>query len=173
MSGVVLALLVFIVAAAAHVVFSHLVRAVHRERVLIRFMLAASIIYIVAYPFALPILARIAGSSSLPRVLNFLGGLAGMGFLVLGYAEFWSIVERSVSLRLLIDVSEAPAGLARDELGARYSGGRGLRWLMDKRVDDLVGSGMVERQGATLRMTRRGHLVGLVFRAVRAALLMR
>lgn len=173
MSGVVLAIIAFIVAASAHVVFSHLTRAVRRERVLIRFMLAAIILYIVGYPIAGPVLAHSIALPSMPRLLDFLGGLACMGFLVLGYIEFWSIVERSVSLRLLIDVTDAPAGLTRDELRARYAGGRGLQWLMEKRVGDLVGSRMVEHQGAVLRLTGRGRLVGVVFRAVRATFLMR
>ena len=173
MAGVVLAIIAFVVAAVAHIVFSHLIRVTHRERVLIRFMLVAIAGYVVGYPLTAPTLARIVTLPSMATAWDFVGGLACLGFFVLGYIEFWSIVERSVSLRLLIDVDAAPSGLTRDELRARYSGGRGLQWLMDKRVGDLIGSRMVERDDHGLRLTARGRAVGAVFRTVRSAFLMR
>src|SRR5205814_2139726 len=116
---------------------------------------------------------RVVTAPSMATAWDFIGGLACLGFFVLGYIEFWSIVERSVSLRLLIDVGAAPAGLTRDDLRARYSGGRGLQWLMDKRMGDLIGSRMVERDGRALRLTARGRAVGVLFRAFRAAFMMR
>src|SRR2546425_4185793 len=173
MSGVVLAVFVFTLVFVAHLAFSHVARPARKERTLVRFMLAAIAIDIVVYPVARRILIPLIEPSPLPLVVDLGAGLAAMGLLVLGYVEFWSIVERSFSLRLLIDVAESSDGLTRDEIETRYSGGRGLEWLMEKRVSDLVGSGMIQRTGARLDVTRRGRLVGAFFRVPRRAFLMR
>jgi hypothetical protein len=173
MSGVLLAILVFTVVLVAHLAFSHLARPSRKERTLIGFMIGAIVLAVVAYPMALPVLIRLTGPPSLPQIVDAGAGLATMGFLVLGYVEFWSIIERSFSLRLLIDLAEAPEGLTRDEIAARYSVGRGLQWLMEKRISDLIGSGMAQHTGARLGLTSRGHLVGILFGVTRRAFLMR
>ncbi len=173
MSGIVLALFIFAAVLVAHVGFSHVGRPERKERALIRFMIGAIGLYVVAYPLALPIVLRLIGPSRLPPIVDFGAGLAAMGLLSLGYIEAWSIIERSFSLRLLIDVAEAPDGLTRDEIVTRYSKGRGLQWLMEKRINDLGGSGMVHHTNAGLDLTSRGRVVGIVFRVPRRAFLMR
>src|SRR5438128_2485525 len=164
MSGVVLAVFVFTLVFVTHLAFSHVVRPARKERTLVRFMLAAIALDVVAYPIARRVHIPLIGPSPLPLVDDFGAGLAAMGLLVIGYVEFWSIVERSFSLRLLIHVAESSDVLTHDEIETRYSGDRGLDWLMEKRISDLVGSGMIQRTGARLDVTRRGRLVGAFFR---------
>ena len=171
MVGVLLAVVIFALSFAAHLIYSHVVHFKDKEPVLVRFMAAASIGYVVVYAAAAALPAM--GDPVVGRFVDFATGLCAMGFFVLGYVEFWSIVERSFSLRLLIDVAESSDGLTRDEIETRYSGGRGLEWLMEKRVSDLLGSGMIQRTGARLDVTRCGRLVGAFFRVPRRAFLMR
>src|SRR5258708_38762402 len=145
MSGVLMALFVFAAVLLAHLAFPPLFRFQRKERMLVSFMIGAIGLDVAAYPIALPALTRAIGPSPLPLLLDFAAGLAALGFLVLGYVEFWSIIERSFSLRLLIDLSEAPEGLTREQIAKSYSGGRGVRWLMEKRVGDPVRSGPVQQ----------------------------
>ncbi|PYN96858.1 MAG: hypothetical protein DMD91_19905 [Candidatus Rokuibacteriota bacterium] len=168
MSGIVFALSVFIVGFLAHLVYSHLVVVESKEPVLIRFMVAASVAYAVAYPFAAPILVRYI-ESPVGAWVDFASGLSAMGFFVLGYIEFWSLIERSFSLRILVDAAEVSGGLTREEISSSYSVGRGLDWMMKKRIDDLVGSRMLVKEHGDVRLTAGARVIARGFAAVQRA----
>jgi hypothetical protein len=164
MSGVVLAALVFVTGVAAHLVASHLRAPRKPERVLVAFMAATAIVYTLLYlSDRVPSLAP----RVVPPAADFVTGLAALGFLVLGYVEFWSLIERSFSLRIVIDTAVAPAPLAADDMAAAYGAGRGLAWMMGKRIEDLVGSGMLVVDGGRHVLSGRGRTVAVVFRTLR------
>jgi hypothetical protein len=168
MSGLVLALCSFILCFLAHLVFSHLVSSRGKEPVLVRFMVASIILYGLAYP-VVPV-DRLPAPRVLPALVDLVTGLAALGFLVLGYVEFWSLVERSFSLRILIDTATSPDGRSRSDLAKSYSEGRGLAWMMDKRVEDLVGARMLAASEGGFRLTTGGRLVARVFSALQRLL---
>ena len=122
MSGVVLAALVFVTGVAAHLVASHLRASPKPERILVLFMAATAGVYTLLYLAGrVPPLAPRAVSPA----ADFLTGLAALGFLVLGYVEFWSLIERSFSLRLKRLTEQ---GLLREERGRYRITERGRRW---------------------------------------------
>ena len=163
MFGVVLAVLVFAFFFVAHMAVSHLSAVKNKEPVLVRFMVACGLSYLVLFALSLRWSTRLSASSPTTDLVT---GLAALGFLVLGYIEFWSLIERSFSLRILIDTAGAPAGLTRAEIAKSYSSGRGLDWMMEKRVEDLVGAGMLMGQTPDPRLTRRGGIVARAFQAL-------
>ncbi|HEY3067916.1 MAG TPA: hypothetical protein VGL09_19170 [Methylomirabilota bacterium] len=165
MAGVVLAALVFATGVASHLVFSHVRPSRKPERVLVSFMAAAAIVYPALFLAGPPLAPR-----AVPPAADFLTGLAALGFLALGYVEFWSLIERSFSLRIVIDTAAAPAPLAADDIASAYGGGRGLGWMMEKRLEDLVGSGMLTVNVGRHSLSGRGRSVARVFRALRSVL---
>jgi hypothetical protein len=165
MLGVVLAIAIFVVAFLAHVGFSHLVDVEKKERSLVAFMLGASLVYVCVFIGFRA--ADLGGLGGVPLMTDFVAGLLTLGFLVLGYVEFWSLVERSFSLRILIDAATSSFGLTYEQIAKSYSEGRGLDWMMDKRVEDLVGSGMLAAVEGRHYLTARGRVVGRVFRRLR------
>jgi hypothetical protein len=167
-SGIIFALSVFVVGFLAHLVYSHLVVVESKEPVLIRFMVASSIAYAIAYPFATPILIRYV-ARPVGTWVDFVSGLSAMGFLVLGYIEFWSLIERSFSLRILVDAAESSMGLTREEISSSYSGGRGLDWMMKKRIDDLIGSKMLVKRHRDVQLTAGARAIARGFAAVQRA----
>lgn len=170
MSGVLLGAFVFLVFFLGHLAFSHAVAPVNKERTLIRFMLAAGSMYLVAYPGAVGLMRCLTGPAVTLPIVDFLSGAAALGFLVLGYIEFWSLIERSFSLRILIDAAASPHGLTQTEIAARYAQGRGLEWMMAKRIDDLVGSKILVIDGPARRLSPRGRLIGRLFLSLRRLL---
>jgi hypothetical protein len=165
MAGVVLAALVFATGVASHLVFSHVRPSRTPERVLVFFMAAAAVVYTALFRAVPPLAPR-----AVPPAADFLTGLAALGFLALGYVEFWSLIERSFSLRIVIDTAAASTPLAADDIAAAYGAGRGLRWMMGKRLEDLVGSGMLVVDGGRHSLSGRGRGVARLFRALRRAL---
>jgi hypothetical protein len=169
MSGVVLGLAMFIATLLLHLAASHTLAIANKERALVRFMLVACAGYSLGFPLGIAPVRAITGAPVVHPLVDFFTGAAALGFLVLGYVEFWSLIERSFSLRILIDTAAAEDGLTRSDIAASYAGGLGLEWMMDKRIDDLVGSGML-RTDAPRQLSRRGRLVGQAFLGLRRLL---
>jgi len=168
MFGVTLAVIVFIVFFASHIAFSHLFDTERKESVLVCFMAAAAVTHLTAF-LATPASAFVS-LRLVPWSVDCVGGLAALGFLALGYIEFWSLVERSFSLRILIDVAASESGLTRDQIAKQYSEGRGLEWMMEKRVKDLLGAGLIAPTDSGHRLSPHGRLVARAFRLLELAL---
>ena len=93
----------------------------------------------------------------------FIGGASAIGFLALGYMEFWSLIERSFSLRILIDAAAAgERGITIDELANAYGGGRGLEWMMSKRLEGLLGLNLLEACDESYRLSAGGRRAAAV-----------
>lgn len=78
---------------------------------------------------------------------------------LLAYMEFFSVVCRSFSLRILVDIRERGA-LSLDDIYRSYAGGRGIEWLMEKRIGGLVSLGLVRRSGDVLEISPAGRMAG-------------
>lgn len=79
--------------------------------------------------------------------------------LALGYLQVVSMLTRSISLRLLVELAEDP-GATRDDLFRNYAGGRGFDWLLEKRLSGLETAGLVLRAEGRLTATRLGRALG-------------
>ena len=168
MVGVILGVGAFVIAAAVHLVVSHSLRPALKERTLVACLAAGLVLYLVAFAFASYAPATLAGvPRRLPLILDLFSGLCALGFLSLGYLEFWSLIERSFSLRILIDLGNAHASsMSPRQLAMSYGGGVGLEGMMEKRIQGLVGSGMVVPDGSTYRLTGKARMIGRLFHVI-------
>jgi hypothetical protein len=85
-----------------------------------------------------------------------------------GLLQLYQLTERGFSLRILIDVHDTPGeAMTLDDVIKRYSCGRGMDWMYQKRLDGLLQQRLIEPTGNDhLQNTSRGHRVA---RAVSAA----
>lgn len=83
-----------------------------------------------------------------------------------GVLQVYNLAERGFSLRILIDVRET-GRMGVDDLMTRYGGGRGMDWMFQKRVDDLVERGMIRLEGDLAHPTLKGRWVGSIYRALK------
>ena len=167
--GVVLAVACFACVFVGHVAVSHTVKLSHRERMLLGFMAAGAVLYSLLF-FVLDDRAIGSPKVELPRWVQYVTGAAAFGFLALGYTEFWSLFERSFSLRILIDCERSPIGLTRGEIAQVYGGGIGLDGMFDKRTQGLIGAGIIAPHATTYRLTARGRFVARLFRGLASGL---
>ena len=71
---------------------------------------------------------------------------------------------------MLIDILEKPSGkMSADEIMTSYGSGKGIIWMYDKRVRDMLSSGLVRETDGNLVLTRRGIVLARVYSALRAA----
>jgi hypothetical protein len=86
-----------------------------------------------------------------------------------GSLQLYNLAERGFSLRILIDVFEsASGGMTEEALYRGYSGGRGIPWMYQKRLDDLREQGLMEGEGGWVSATPRGRRAAAIFRRLRA-----
>jgi len=58
-----------------------------------------------------------------------------------GILQLYNVAERGFSLRILIDIDESPRYiLGLEDILRSYGAGKGIAWMLQKRVDDLVQS---------------------------------
>jgi hypothetical protein len=81
-----------------------------------------------------------------------------------GILQLYNLAERGLSLRMLIDILHEPGGaMTPDAMVARYSGGRGIGWMYDKRVQGMVATGLAVVDGQWLTLTMRGVRIARLF----------
>lgn len=91
------------------------------------------------------------------RPLSFIFASMTAGCLFVLYAPFYYVVTNSLSVQSMVLLAEGEGRLARKDLREKAGGHRLLRG----RLETLVKSGYVVKDGAAFRITRRGRwLIG-------------
>lgn len=91
--------------------------------------------------------------------------LAGFGG---GSLQLYNLAERGFSLRILMDIVEAPTGtMALEDVRRAYSRGRGIRWMFDKRIADMQSGNMVELHDGNIVAQPRGDRLAVLAAGVR------
>src|SRR5262245_42393743 len=85
-----------------------------------------------------------------------------------GVLQLYNLADRGFSLRILIDALEHPSGIVDlDRLIGEYGGGRGIRWMYDKRVADMLQGEFIARAADNLVLCRKGISLADLFTRVR------
>ena len=81
-----------------------------------------------------------------------------------GALQLYNLCDRGFSLRILVDMLEAPTGAVDvDYLTANYSSGRGLGWMYRKRIDDIAAAGFIDRANKQIVLTAKGEMFADLF----------
>jgi hypothetical protein len=81
-----------------------------------------------------------------------------------GILQLYNLADRGFSLRILIDILEAPSqAMNLDDVMQGYSAGRGIAWMYAKRLDDMGSTGLARVEGECLVLTPKGRRVATLF----------
>jgi hypothetical protein len=111
----------------------------------------------------------ISGDTALriARYLNFGAGLALYVFLFLGYCQFYFIVDRSISVRVMIEIEgSAKKALTEEEIKAVYS----MDGILARRLQHMVEGRYIRQTDAGYANTRKGAIEARVFSAIKGLL---
>jgi hypothetical protein len=98
--------------------------------------------------------------------------LYGAGFFG-GVLQLYNLADRGLSLRILIDIDESAGGtLDAHGVAERYSAGKGIGWMYQKRIDDMVETGLLSINGKNAVLTDRGRRLAMIFVMLRGFLRM-
>jgi hypothetical protein len=76
-----------------------------------------------------------------------------------GALQLYNLCDRGFSLRILVDMLEAPTGAVDvDYLTANYSRGRGLVWMYRKRIDDIVAARFIDQVNKRIVLAPKGEM---------------
>ena len=76
--------------------------------------------------------------------LSSLDGVFFLGFIFIGYIEFYSLLRRGYSLRILYELYLKDVPISVKEIEESYSGGRGLGWFLEKRLEGIKNIGLIK-----------------------------
>lgn len=106
------------------------------------------------------------------RALDLLFGLVVYfaGFFG-GILQLYNLSDRGLSLRMLIDIRESgETGMSSTKLMKQYGAGKGINWMYEKRVSDMLLRGLVFQRDEALHLTDRGKKIAQVFTTLRSFL---
>lgn len=103
-------------------------------------------------------------------ISQMIAGGAAAGFVCLAYMQVFSLVCRGFSLRILVDIHRRGAldvpGIMRE-----YSDGRGIDWLVEKRIVVLEKMRLLARRQDRLELVKpQGAWVGRMGRCIKDVL---
>jgi len=100
-----------------------------------------------------------------PAWLDFAAALFFFSAAFFGGAlQLYNLCDRGFSLRILVDMLEAPTDAVDvDYLTANYSGGRGLGWMYRKRIDDIVAARFIDQANKQIVLTAKGEMFADLF----------
>jgi hypothetical protein len=88
-----------------------------------------------------------------------------------GVLQLYNIADRGFSVRILIDLTEQPRGRATAAtLLECYSRGKGIGWMYQKRIDDMIQNRLITVDFGTASLTERGARVAKIFGIMRRLL---
>jgi hypothetical protein len=81
-----------------------------------------------------------------------------------GILQLYNLADRGFSLRILIDILEAPPQAMRlDDVMQGYGAGRGIAWMYAKRLEHMQSAGLAKVEAESVVLTPKGRRVAKVF----------
>jgi hypothetical protein len=137
-----------------------------RARSMLIAFLSVLPLLLVAHLVTPPDLGFLPAALAMPIVwidIAFALFLYSVGFFG-GILQLYNLADRGFSLRILIDILEAPSQEMRlDDVMQGYSAGRGIAWMYAKRLEDLQSAGLAKVEGESLVLTPKGQRVAKLF----------
>ena len=158
-------LLAILLAPIAPLVHMFLMRVFRHKRIPFGFLVLGCLIYGLAW-----LGADLCFNGFGPNVCSeIIAGFSTVAFFSLGYAEVFSMVCRGLSLRIMIDIF-LNGPFTMDQVVSNYGEGRGVDWMMKKRISGIEAMGLVRWEEDQLMLASNRALLfgklGLWFKRI-------
>ena len=94
-----------------------------------------------------------SGASQLITCNSYFDSLLYLGFIYIGYIQFYGLIRRGFSIRLLIELYLSEDSLTPTQLASKYCGDQGLDWLLKKRLSGLEKFRLVKINYPDIKLT--------------------
>lgn len=80
-----------------------------------------------------------------------------------GILQLYNLADRGFSLRLAMEIDRSKKGLTSNQVVESYSEGKGMNWMYQKRIDDLLRVELIQVQNDLVSATTKGRRVAAIF----------
>ncbi len=166
--GILLSVTLIVIWSAAYIIVVHARRPAGKLTVLTGLFAVTIPLYLLLHAVTPPDLGVLpAAYAATPSRLGLVNGLVIHLLLYCTWMQGFYYVDRSVTLRLLVELVKAPGGrLALADVRAIY----GLAQMIDRRMKSLVESGYVEETDGRFVLTPKGRVLDTGVRLLRRVL---
>ena len=120
------------------------------------FLVYTSLFFLIPFPNWFMLMA----DSTKGIMAAYVNGAVLYLFLFLSYAQFYFLIDRGISARILVELLDAGGSLRLEELRKRYD----PRVLQDRRLTDMMYGGHIREQNGIYTLSKKGRLLANVFR---------
>lgn len=160
--GLLYSAVVFTIFLVSHALWFHYRKPFDRWKVVVRFFLFSCFLYIIFFffgPFQ-NILSILDYDNSFSRWFAFGNGFLFLIFLFLSYAQFYFLIDRGVSARILVEIYRSnEQRLTTKQIQECYKPEK----LQKRRLDDMLYGGYIKYENGYYIMTKRGRRNAIVF----------
>jgi hypothetical protein len=104
--------------------------------------------------------------------IYILVSLSATTFLNLFYLEAFSMVARGFSMRIITDIY-INSNLDLDGITREYAEGKGVEWMLQKRLDGIKGLNLVNQEGRKIKLSsKKASLIVLFSKTFKKVLLL-
>ena len=155
--GILIALFCFILFLLIHALIFHNLKIKKRFHTIAMTFYSLFPVYALIF-FLIPVFPTGSVSST---IISFLNGIVIYVFLFFGYCQFYFIIDRSISVRVMIELENSPEKqLTVEQIKEAYS----LDYLLLRRLGHMVGTNYITENAGYYKNTRKGRYEARLFK---------
>ena len=90
--------------------------------------------------------------------IHLISALSSSVFMCLFYMEFFSIVARGFTMRIITDIY-LHTRLNPEQLIQEYANGKGIEWLIDKRLQGIKDLGLINEERGQINLSSKSSFI--------------
>ncbi len=161
--GLLVAFVVFLLFLLIHALIFHFRSPKRHFHVIVMTFYSLIPVYVGLYFLASYLFTPSANLADFTEIAAFINGFLIYLFLFFGYCQFYFIVDRSISVRINIELEKAGQALSFEEIKAVYS----LDKLLERRLSHMVGQNYIVEDCGRYRNTRKGNFEAHIFASLK------
>ena len=90
--------------------------------------------------------------------IHLISALSSSIFMSLFYMEFFSMIARGFSMRIITDIY-LHTRLNLEQLMQEYANGKGIEWMIDKRVQGIKDLGLINEESSQIKLSSKSSFI--------------
>ena len=90
--------------------------------------------------------------------IHLISALSSSIFMCLFYMEFFSMIARGFSMRIITDIY-LHTRLNLEQLMQEYANGKGIEWMFDKRIQGIKDLGLINEECSQIKLSSKSSFI--------------
>ena len=134
-----------------HIALIHILR---KQNIQVKLMFISFLLY-VFLDFIIIYFVYIDSSNI---TIHLISALSSSIFMCLFYMEFFSMIARGFSMRIITDIY-LHTRLNPEQLIQEYANGKGIEWMFDKRIQGIIDLGLIKEESGQIKLSSKSSFI--------------